>query len=197
MRIFIDLYNRKRQKKSQIRVSGSSFVLQNMVALKALCFSLLLLSVLAFIKLQSESFSKANATPNYSVDVLRENLQQNFSQKKNILQDFIQSNPDNFLKLEGQEIATLFEVPELAWSEPPTMVWQYKAQECVLDIYMASMDNNIATAPIVHYEARDFQGQVYQDVSKCISQIVLRKTNYNKNFTMISADKFIKPQENN
>lgn len=70
------------------------------------------------------------------------------------LAGFVQSNPDNLLKMTGGDIMKLFSSPQLSWHEAPTVFWQYKTDYCILDIYMASMSEDVEHAPVVHYEQR-------------------------------------------
>lgn len=70
------------------------------------------------------------------------------------LRHFVHSNPDNFLRLKGRDIAFAMSTPELVRYEFPSVVWQYRTGACVLDVYFASMDEDVSNAPVIHYEIR-------------------------------------------
>lgn len=70
------------------------------------------------------------------------------------LRAFVRSNPDNILRMVGRDISVLLEEPELVRADFPTVVWQYRKDNCVLDVYFASSAEDVLDAPVVHYEAR-------------------------------------------
>ena len=56
--------------------------------------------------------------------------------------------------LTGREIRAVFNQPELVRRDEPTVVWQYRNESCVLDVYFTTRQTKVAKAPVVHYEIR-------------------------------------------
>ncbi|GJL85193.1 MAG: hypothetical protein DHS20C02_09680 [Micavibrio sp.] len=106
------------------------------------------------------------------------------------LRHFVHSNPDNILRLKGREVAFAMNKPELVRHEFPSVVWQYRTNECVLDVYFASMDEDVSGAPVVHYEVRSREKHMSDDD---VFQICVDKLTAQKNpLVMAKASSFYK-----
>jgi hypothetical protein len=88
------------------------------------------------------------------------------SSQKSYLKRALHSNPENLVKLQGASIRAAFQDPEMIRADLPTVVWQYRSEKCVLDIYFKSKNTNADLANVVHYEMRhrvagqdDFAGE--------------------------------------
>lgn len=89
--------------------------------------------------------------------------------KAHIVQD-----ADQLLELSGFEIEQILSVPELVRSDLPTVVWQYRTEACVLDVYFTASSDDVSKAPVAHYEfrSRDKKGALQVNSRDCLSGMV-------------------------
>lgn len=66
-----------------------------------------------------------------------------------VLQGTVAERPETFLDLRGEDVRLILAEPDLAWQEASSASWQYKAGECVLDIYLDTDKDSVA-----YYEFR-------------------------------------------
>ncbi len=64
---------------------------------------------------------------------------------------------DNLFKLRAAAVRTALGEPELIRADMPTIVWQYRSNSCVLDVYYKADDDDVNYAPVVYYEVRSRQ----------------------------------------
>ena len=76
------------------------------------------------------------------------------------IQRALSARHDNLYKLRGGAVRTALGEPGLVRADAPTVVWQYRSRECVLDIYYKSEDADVNYAPVVYYEVRSRQNGV-------------------------------------
>ena len=86
--------------------------------------------------------------------------------------------PDNLLYVTAKDVRALLHEPEMSRIDVPTMVWQYRSDECVLDIFFKTKSDNDADAPVKHYEIRARgQGAADYHVRKtCVRGIMAART---------------------
>ncbi len=98
------------------------------------------------------------------------------SERRN-LRHFVSSNPDNILRLKGRDVSFAMSKPELIRHEFPSVVWQYRTNECVLDVYFASMDEDVSGAPVIHYEVRSREKDAADDrvFKTCVNKLTAQK----------------------
>ncbi len=86
--------------------------------------------------------------------------------------------PDNLLLVMAKDVGVLLGVPEMVRVEAPTMFWQYRNEECVLDIYFHAKDESDMNAPVSHYEirAREQGAQDYQVNRECLGDLVSQRS---------------------
>jgi len=115
----------------------------------------------------SSRFERAAASPGVA-GALEEGFFAQGERRK--LRRFVSRNPDNLLRITGRELALVLKEPELVRSDFPTIVWQYRNEQCILDVYYDSMKDDVLKAPIVYYEIRAREeGVSAEDISKsCI-----------------------------
>lgn len=89
----------------------------------------------------------------------------------------IRKNPDYLLKIKGQQVLALFFEPELVREELPTVIWQYRTEECVLDVYFSTAKNDPMFSPVVHYElrARDSEISDAELRATCINALLYER----------------------
>ena len=94
--------------------------------------------------------------------------------KKRALRSKILDNPNALVDLKGEDIRHILQAPELVRSEFPTVIWQYRTEACVLDLYFTAKDHTISAAPVVHYEMRPRQvrGAEALNAEVCLGDIV-------------------------
>lgn len=87
-------------------------------------------------------------------------------------------NNDSLLRISGNQVRTVLQQPELIRTDLPTVVWQYRNGECVLDVYFASADADASSAPVVHYEVRSrLMGSTEDEALKksCIKDLLAER----------------------
>lgn len=68
----------------------------------------------------------------------------------------VDDNPDRFMDATPARLVAEFGEPRLRRRESPAEVWQYRAQGCVLDIFLYKEAQSFK---VVHLEARDLSAQ--------------------------------------
>lgn len=66
----------------------------------------------------------------------------------------LSSNPAGLIGMRSRDIALAFPAPELERREGDITVRQYRAGECVIDVYFGGSDKNAGNRQVVYYEAR-------------------------------------------
>ncbi len=86
--------------------------------------------------------------------------------------------PDNLLYVTAKDVRALLHEPEMVRVDAPTMVWQYRSDECVLDIFFKANSEADINAPVKHYEIRSrAQGVEDYHVRKtCVRGIMANRT---------------------
>ena len=62
----------------------------------------------------------------------------------------VKGNPEALLKITGVQAGMIFDEPGLKRTEGDMAIWQYRTNDCVLDLYIADTGEGAVT----HYEAR-------------------------------------------
>ena len=91
------------------------------------------------------------------------------------IQRALSARHDNLYKLRGASVRTAFGDPGLVRADMPTVVWQYRSRDCVLDIYFKSDDADVNYAPIVYYEVRSRKNGVEAaepDPQSCLNSLL-------------------------
>lgn len=92
--------------------------------------------------------------------------------EKRALSRSISYNPEHILKMTGQDIRAALHEPGLIRREAPTIIWQYRSEACVLDIYFSTPQQDAGLATVVHYELRG-RGQDGAEAGKtCVKDII-------------------------
>ncbi|MCB9983344.1 MAG: hypothetical protein H6861_06695 [Rhodospirillales bacterium] len=78
------------------------------------------------------------------------------------------------LSLKGADVRAVLDQPELVRRDLPTVVWQYRNEFCVLDVYFMAASAKVSVSPVVHYEIRARQKDVRdEDVQgRCLESMV-------------------------
>ena len=75
------------------------------------------------------------------------------SDKRSIRRALLASD-QNLLTMSGRDVRAVLNQPELVRRDLPTVVWQYRNEMCVLDLYFTAASAKVAMSPVVHYEMR-------------------------------------------
>lgn len=96
-----------------------------------------------------------------------------FGQKRQIRRD-IRRDPENILGFTGRDVHAALNAPELVRKDAPTIVWQYRNEDCILDLYFTTSKNDAADAPVVYYEMRSREGNAATPAASktCASSLV-------------------------
>lgn len=77
--------------------------------------------------------------------------------ERNYLRHSLSQNLNSMLSMMGRDIHTIFSAPEFIRQDGQTIVWQYRNERCVLDVYFTLTVPDEADAtilPVSHYEFR-------------------------------------------
>ena len=99
------------------------------------------------------------------------------------------SMPDGLLSLNGGQVRAVFNQPELVRRDLPTIVWQYRNAQCVLDVYFTARAQ-VAATPVVHYEVRA-RGKDARDEDvqgRCLQALVRERAGAR----LVTIDRFYK-----
>lgn len=96
-----------------------------------------------------------------------------FRQKQRLRREF-RRNPEAVLGLTGQDVRATLNEPELVRRDAPTIVWQYRNEDCILDLYFTTSKNDAAAAPVIYYEMRSREENSASGASsqECASSLV-------------------------
>lgn len=98
--------------------------------------------------------------------------------QKSFLMSKIRYNPSYLTKVMGKDVQDLLSAPSLVRQDRPTIVWQYRSENCVLDVYFATMNEDPLFAPVVHYEMRGRNVRAKAPNEKaCIREIAVQAEN--------------------
>ncbi|MBX2834255.1 MAG: hypothetical protein KTR28_04695 [Micavibrio sp.] len=88
---------------------------------------------------------------------------------------------NRILDLSGRDIYEVLDQPEMVRRDLPTVVWQYRSNECVLDIYFTASGDNVLAEPVVHYEIRPRNKTVSaQKIERsCVASLIKPRNNFN------------------
>ncbi|MCB1529989.1 MAG: hypothetical protein H6853_08940 [Rhodospirillales bacterium] len=70
------------------------------------------------------------------------------------VQAAIARTPENLMKLHGEEVRLILAGPDLERKDLPSIVWQYRNAECVLDVYFTAAGDSADAENVSHYEFR-------------------------------------------
>ncbi len=81
---------------------------------------------------------------------------------------------DSLLEFTGADIREAFDAPELVRTDLPTVIWQYRNEACVLDVFYTASSADVSKAPVAHYEvrSRDAKGRKIVEAQSCVSEMV-------------------------
>jgi hypothetical protein len=79
---------------------------------------------------------------------------------------------DRILKLSGRDVYEILDQPELVRRDLPTVVWQYRNESCVLDVYFKASGDDVLAEPVVHYEVRGRSAVAQVAPRSCLSSLV-------------------------
>lgn len=115
--------------------------------------SLILIAGLPFVMVNSISINKTlhqNRAYAYASSPLAEIPANDAGRLSRQFAAQVKGSPASLLKLKGAQIGMIFSAPGLQRHEGDMDVWQYRTDDCVLDLYIA--DNG--RGQVVHYETR-------------------------------------------
>jgi len=89
-------------------------------------------------------------------------------------------SPDTILDIKGRDVHKIFNTPELVRRDLPTVIWQYRNEACVLDVYFTAASADVMKAPVVHYEMREraFEGGKVGDQKACANSLMSRGASF-------------------
>lgn len=90
--------------------------------------------------------------------------------------------------LNGRDVRAVLKQPELVRMDLPTVVWQYRNDFCVLDVYFTASSPKVLKSPVVHYEVRARQNDVAdEEVSGVCVEKLVREKAAGQNFVNLDA----------
>lgn len=139
------------------------------MALVVLCLGAVTIGLVGSCNTRALPWSSAFAATNAAGDAGQTYLS---SWQKKAYSRTLPNDPDLLLKLTGAEIASLFAAPSLERKDLPSIVWQYAAGDCVLDIYFVSEQGRADAAKAAHYELRTRDGGKPETFNACIETVI-------------------------
>ena len=146
------------------------------------------LVVTAFLAVQFLSADDHQAMASSAVGgrMIVEDGRYSMSQKR-VLRQAILANADSLLDMRGSEIRAVLDQPELVRRDMPTVVWQYRNDLCVMDVYFTAGQNKVLDSPVVHYEARARHDAITDDYAQAICVDRLVRDNAPRRFVSFEA----------
>ena len=86
----------------------------------------------------------------------------------------LSAHPDKLLDLKGQDVRAALHEPSLIMSEAPTIIWQYRTDACVLDVYFKTEEGDASSAGVSYYEGRTREDDASKSVAdkSCLREII-------------------------
>lgn len=97
--------------------------------------------------------------------------------QKRYMQKALIARADNLVKMHGATVMAALGEASLVRADLPTVIWQYRSESCVLDIYFKADDADVVLAPVIHYEMRSrletgADAHNINDEKRCIRSLV-------------------------
>ena len=86
----------------------------------------------------------------------------------------INDDPDQLMGLAPRAVSRLLGPPSLLRTETPAQVWQYTADDCVLDIYLYAEDVTPERSRVTYYEIRGTDS-LRSRARACFANIIARR----------------------
>jgi len=99
--------------------------------------------------------------------------------RKRHLSARLRKDVDQILDLSGHDIVQIFDKPELVRRDLPTTIWQYRNDNCVMDVYFTvDRVEDVARSHVAHYEVRQRDTRAKDSVaaSDCMQDLVAHDT---------------------
>jgi hypothetical protein len=104
--------------------------------------------------------------------------EQLFSQmQKRYMQKALMARADNLVKMHGATVSAALGEASLIRADLPTVVWQYRSNICVLDIFFKAESEDVVLSPVIHYEIRSREmsegaSSTQTDDRRCIRSLI-------------------------
>ena len=112
--------------------------------------------------------------------------QNSVSQKRGFRRAVL-NNHENMMTLTGGQVRSILNQPELVRRDLPTVVWQYRTDECVLDVYFTSSTTRLDNTPVAHYEVRGREDAKEYAADQCLGTLIRANAGHGLNFASIEA----------
>lgn len=101
--------------------------------------------------------------------------------QKRAIRRAVMNDASALMELNGLDVRAVLNQPGLVRRDLPTVVWQYRNEACVLDIYFTTASAKASKAPVAHYEVRARQkGVADEDVQGvCVQSLVRERAGQN------------------
>jgi len=107
--------------------------------------------------------------------------------QKRAIRRAVMVDADELMGLNGRDVRAVLNQPELVRRDLPTVVWQYRNEACVLDVYFTTASAKASKAPVAHYEVRARQkGVADEDIGAVCVQSLIRER-AGQNFVNLDA----------
>ena len=97
------------------------------------------------------------------------------------------NNHENMMTLTGGQVRSILNQPELVRRDLPTVVWQYRNDECVLDVYFTSSNTRLDNTPVAHYEVRGREDADEYAADVCLGSLIRANAGNGLNFASIEV----------
>ncbi len=97
------------------------------------------------------------------------------STQKRYIQRALLARHDNLYKMDGASLRAVLENPGLVRADLPTVVWQYRNEACVLDVYfkVKNEQDKADLEPVAYYEMRSRRiDEAHVDEQACLASLM-------------------------
>lgn len=109
---------------------------------------------------------------------------------RNQISEEISHDPQSLIGVNGAQMRGILNAPQLVRRESPTVIWQYRSETCVLDLYFQSAKKDVSLSPIKHFEIRARQKGVSDEAvqESCVPELIKAQNG----FQMVGVNAFYK-----
>ncbi len=91
--------------------------------------------------------------------------------RRNNMRALVAAKPEKMKQLTGTDALKIMGEPELIRKDGTTQSWQYRTQNCVIDLFWVNGASDVSQIPVYHYEIRS-RGDLKAKPKRCIADII-------------------------
>lgn len=91
--------------------------------------------------------------------------------RHNNMRALISAKPEKIKQLTGADALKIMGQPELVRKDGSSLSWQYRSQNCVIDLFWVNGASDVSRIPVYHFETRN-RGVNKITAKKCIADMI-------------------------